>query len=127
MKYLLDTHALIWFIEGNRKLPAKIVTEIENPTSIIYVSIASIWELSIKMSLNKFSFKNGLQNFLNLINDNGFEIIPVSLENTIKISNLEFIHRDPFDRIIIAQSICSNLTLITKDEEIMKYQVNTLW
>lgn len=127
MNYLLDTHTLIWFLKGENELSKKIVKTIENSDATVYVSIASIWELSIKISLGKFSFPNGIEGFIKLVEENGFEILPITLADTIKISSLEYIHRDPFDRIMIAQSLGNDLIIITKDSHIKKYTVKTLW
>ncbi len=127
MNYLLDTHTLIWFLKGENELSEKTIKIIENADAIIYVSIASIWELSIKISLGKFNFPNGIEGFIKLVEDNGFEILPITINDTIKICSLEYIHRDPFDRIMIAQSLENNLIIITKDSHIKKYNVKTLW
>ena len=127
MNYFLDTHALIWFLNGDDKLSKKSKQLIESQTNLKFISIATIWEIAIKISLGKFKFEKGFGDFINLINENGFEIIPISIEHALKVSTLEFIHRDPFDRLIIAQSITENLTIITKDEYIKKYNVKTIW
>lgn len=127
MNYFLDTHALIWFLNGDDKLSKKSKELIENQINSKFISIATIWGIAIKISLGKFEFKQGFMNFIDLIYENGFEIIPISIEHTLKVSTLEFIHRDPFDRLIIAQAITDNLTIITKDEHIEKYEVKTVW
>lgn len=92
-----------------------------------FVSIASIWEISIKLSLGKFNFNRGFKSFLELIENNGFDIIPFTFQHALIISSLEFKHRDPFDRLIIAQAIAENCTVVTKDKEIEKYDINTFW
>ena len=91
------------------------------------MSIASIWEIAIKSSLGKFSFALGLDEFYNLIDANGFEILQISMIHALHLSELEFIHRDPLDRLLIAQSISDNLILITKDQHIQRYSVKTIW
>jgi PIN domain nuclease of toxin-antitoxin system len=127
MDLILDTHVLIWFLDGDEKLSKKAKNAIENSKNSKYISIATIWELAIKKSLNKIDFKNGFENFLKLIDENGFEILPISIESIIKLSNLEFIHRDPFDRILVAQCKSENMILITKDELILKYEIESIW
>lgn len=127
MNFLLDTHSMIWFLKGDAKLSQQAKETIENQHYVKSVSIASIWEIAIKISLGKFKFDKGFKEFLQLINDNGFDIIPILFEHAIIVSNLEFIHRDPFDRLIVSQAIFENLTIITKDEHIQKYPVKTLW
>jgi len=127
MDLLLDTHVLIWFLNGDKKLSQKAKKLIEDPNNSKIVSIASIWEIAIKLSLGKFKFKNGFKNFLELIEENGFETLPISFEHTMIVSSLEFLHRDPFDRILIAQSKFENLILITKDENIKQYKIEISW
>jgi PIN domain nuclease of toxin-antitoxin system len=127
MDLLLDTHTIIWFLNGddNLSLEAKAVIEDVNNTKI--VSIASIWEIGIKISLGKFQFPKGFKQFVEMIEANGFEILPISFEHAMIVSTLEFIHRDPFDRLLIAQCKYDDLTIVTKDENIKKYSVQTIW
>lgn len=127
MNLLLDTHALIWFLNGDNKISIKVKTAIENEKNLKIVSIASIWEIAIKISLDKFKFEKGLRYFLELVEKNGFEILPISFEHAMLVSTLEFFHRDPFDRLLVAQSKAENLVIATKDENINKYNVSTLW
>ena len=127
MDLLLDTHTLIWFLNGDEKLPDNVRDAIENPNNSKIVSIASIWEISIKISLDKFRFPNGFKRFLEMIDENGFELLPVTFEHAIIVSTLEFIHRDPFDRLLISQCKNDNLTIATKDENIRKYNIETIW
>lgn len=127
MDLLLDTHVLIWFLNGDEKLSYKVKVLIEEPTNTKIVSIASIWEIAIKISLDKFRFPNGFKHFLKLIEDNGFEILPISFEHTMIVSTLDYLHRDPFDRILVAQCIGDSLTMATKDENIQRYNIQTIW
>lgn len=127
MNLLLDTHTLLWYFEADEKLSEKAKTAIENSRNKIFISIATIWELSIKISINKIDFEDGFVNFLRTIDKNGIEILPITIENLIVLSTLEFIHRDPFDRIMIAQCITEKLTFITKDEFIPKYAIKAIW
>jgi PIN domain nuclease of toxin-antitoxin system len=127
MDLLLDTHALVWFLNGDDKLTNKVKMAIENPNNRKIVSIASIWEIAIKISLNKFRFPKGFKYFLKMIKDNGFEILPISFNHTLVVSTLEYLHRDPFDRILIAQCKNDHLTIATKDENIQLYNIQTLW
>jgi len=127
MDLLRDTHALIWFLNGAEKLSHKAKTIIEDTNNIKIVSIASIWEIAIKISLDKFKFQKGFKHFLDMIDENGFEILPITFEHSLTVSTLELIHRDPFDKLLIAQSQNDNLTIITRDENIKKYHVQTIW
>ena len=127
MDLLLDTHTLIWFLNGDEKLPDNVRDAIENPNNLKIVSIASIWEISIKISLDKFRFPKGFKRFLEMIDENGFELLPITFEHAMIVSTLEFIHRDPFDRLLIAQCKSDNVTIATKDENIRKYNIQTIW
>lgn len=127
MDLLLDTHAIIWFLNGDSSLSPKARLAIEDIDNTKTVSIASIWEIGIKISLGKFRFPQGFMQFVEMIDANGFEILPISVEHALIVSNLEFIHMDPFDRLLIAQSQKENLTIVTRDENIRKYSVQTIW
>jgi PIN domain nuclease of toxin-antitoxin system len=127
MNYILDTHTLIWFLNGDNRISEKSREIIENQDNIKFVSIATVWEIAIKTSLDKFRFDKGFKKFLDLIEDNGFEIIPISFDHVLTVSTLQFIHRDPFDRLIVSQALTDKLTILTKDEYIEKYEVNTIW
>lgn len=127
MNVLLDTHALLWFLNGSKELSAKARKTIETEDKRKFVSIASIWEIAIKISLGKLNFEPGLANLDALIFENGFEILPITIEHTLVVSSLEFIHRDPFDRILIAQAHFEKCTILTRDENISKYEVKVIW
>ena len=127
MDLLLDTHSLIWFLNGDEKLSDKAKSAIEDPCNTKIVSIASIWEIAIKISLDKFRFPNGFKHFLDMVEDNGFEILPITFEHAIELSTLEFIHRDPFDRLLIAQCTIDKLIIVTKDDNIKRYNIKTIW
>jgi PIN domain nuclease of toxin-antitoxin system len=126
MHLLLDTHILLWYFEADEKLSEKARILIEDSKNKKFISIATIWELSIKLSINKIYFEDGFVNFLKSIDKNGIEILPISLESLLILSTLEFIHKDPFDRIMISQCISEKLMFITKDEFIQKYAIKTV-
>ena len=127
MNLLLDTHTLIWFLNGDEKLSYKAKFAIEDTKNSKIVSIASIWEIAIKLSIEKFKFTKGFKHFLDMVEDNGFEILPITFEHAIELSTLEFIHRDPFDRLLISQCIVDKLIIITKDINIKRYKIKTIW
>jgi PIN domain nuclease of toxin-antitoxin system len=127
MDLLLDTHSLIWFLNGDEKLSDKAKSVIEDSSNSKIVSIASIWEIAIKISLDKFRFPKGFKHFLDMVEDNGFEILPITFEHALELSTLEFIHRDPFDRLLIAQCKSDNLVIVTKDDNIKRYNIKTIW
>jgi len=127
MDLLLDTHSLIWFLNGDEKLSDKVKIAIEDSNNSKIVSIASIWEIAIKISLDKFRFPKGFKHFLDMVEENGLEILPITFEHAMVLSTLEFIHRDPFDRLLIAQCMADNLILATKDDNIKRYNIQTIW
>lgn len=124
---LLDTHTLIWFIEGSNLLSEKARKEIESENAANFVSIASLWEIAIKVSLGKIELKSSFNQINNKLIENGFEILPISFEDTLMISSLTFHHTDPFDRIIIAQAVTNKMTIITKDGQFGSYSAKIIW
>lgn len=126
-KNLIDTHAFLWFIAGDNELSKNARQAIEAEGAINFISIASLWEIAIKVSLGKLILNTDFDKISNKIIQNGFEILPITFEDTVEISTLPFHHRDPFDRIIIAQAITNNLMLISKDEQFSKYLSNIIY
>ncbi|MEI6488976.1 MAG: type II toxin-antitoxin system VapC family toxin [Bacteroidota bacterium] len=128
MKFLIDTQAFIWFVENNKNLPTKIKKELENPENLIIVSIASLWEMTIKMSLGKLILNCEIDEMIEKVYANGFEILPILPEHIIKLSTLDSIHRDPFDRIIISQALTENIVLVSSDDIFDNYpKLKRVW
>jgi len=127
MQYLLDTHALLWFLEDDPQLPEKVKREIINIDNECFVSIASLWEIAIKIKLGKLTIKFPFERFANYLSDNDIELLPVSLDHLVQLLNIDLHHRDPFDRMIIAQGRVEQLTIITKDEHFSSYTDRVLW
>jgi len=124
MRNLLDTQIVVWFLNGE-KLSEKIKDQIMNGDN--YVSVVSLWEIAIKMNIKKFTFNGGFQAFRELVRKNGFKILPIKDDYMVKLFNLPLIHRDPFDRLIIATTLVENMTLITADGDIQEYDVSWAW
>jgi PIN domain nuclease of toxin-antitoxin system len=127
MQYLLDTHTLLWFLQDDPQLPEKVSNEITDIDNKCYVSIASLWEIAIKLKLGKLSLKFPFEKFASYLSDNDIELLPISFEHLVKVLNLDPHHRDPFDRIIIAQGLVEDLTIVTKDEHFPSYTNRILW
>ena len=127
MNYLLDTHALIGFLNGDKQISTKARKAIESDKANNFISIASIWEIGIKISLNRLSMNIEFSQLGEEIQNNGFEILPISFQDISTITSLPFHHRDPFDRLIISQAINANLTIVSKDEFFPNYDVKLLW
>ena len=124
---LLDTHTLLWYINGNENISAATRTLIEEKGIVNFVSIVSLWEISIKISLGKLEMLTPFSNLSQLLNENGFVILPISFEDILLLTNLPFHHRDPFDRMLVVQSINNNLKILSKDEILDSYQVTRMW
>ena len=127
MPFLLDTHTFIWFINGDTSLPDKVIDKIRNLDNQCFISIASIWEIAIKAKLNKLSIVSSFDKIVEFLEENQIEILPITFENILTLNKLEFHHRDPFDRIIIAQGISEELTILTKDQNFKLYGVDIFW
>lgn len=123
MDYLLDTHTLIWYAEGDTKLPERIREIILDRNNSIFISYASIWEMSIKISIGKLKVKFSLQEWGALLQAEGVLSIPLGLKHFEQLLALPFHHNDPFDRLLIAQAISENLTIITHDSRFSSYPV----
>lgn len=127
MKCLLDTHTTLWFFDNVEKLSKKVYNAILDPKNEKYVSIASVWELAIKISIGKLTFEGGVDNFIYTIEDNGFELFPLKADHVSQVAKLPFIHRDPFDRILVSTAMCEEMSLLTSDANIQKYDVSWVW
>ncbi len=127
MKLLLDTHAFIWFVEDDENLPERVQLQIEDIENDIFVSIVSLWEIAIKTSLGKLEISIDIPTMIEKIEQNGFSILPVFPEHTIFVSTLPFHHRDPFDRMLIAQTITEKIKIISKDGAFSDYDVDIIW
>jgi len=128
MKILLDTHTLLWFIAGSQSLSSASRLLIEDPENQKFVSIASIWEIAIKVSTGKMSLVAPFDDlFPNQLDINGFALLAVKVEHASVLSALPFHHRDPFDRLLIAQSIVEDFVIITTDSHFADYPVKKFW
>ena len=123
MNILLDTHVLIWALENNPTLSAAAKNAIICGDNLVFVSSASIWEIGIKVKAGKLKVPNNLQEELK---NHRFTPLSITHSHAENAAQLPPIHKDPFDRILIAQANIENLTLVTRDEQIHKYAVNVL-
>jgi len=125
--YLLDTHTAIWFFNGDGMLSETAKRSILNFSNHKYLSIVSAWELAIKIGLGKLDFDGKATGFVQLAENNGFTIVPIKTTHLTILETLPLIHRDPFDRLLIATALAEQMTLITVDENIAKYDVPQIW
>ena len=128
MKILLDTHALLWAISGSTKLSKKAESSYLDSQNELFFSAISYWEIGIKISVGKLELTKNWQEIIykEMIN-NGIKWLDLKKEHIHRIINLEFHHRDPFDRLLIAQAQHEKLTIMTIDKHIAEYNVTTLW
>lgn len=124
---LLDTHTLIWYLNGDKELSGNAKTAIESENVVNFVSIVSLWEIAIKISLDKLELKTPFNQIHVQIEANGFQLLPVTFQDTLTVSTLAFHHRDPFDRLLIAQSFTNRLDIISKDRIFGSYNAAVIW
>jgi PIN domain nuclease of toxin-antitoxin system len=128
MRVLLDTHTLLWHFLGDSRLSAAAKYTIENPTNAVLVSPASYWEISIKVSRGKLILHRPYPVFIQeAITDNGFTILPIHPLHTSELIGLPFHHRDPFDRLLIAQAVVEQIPVISADPMFDSYPVTRIW
>jgi PIN domain nuclease of toxin-antitoxin system len=128
MKALLDTHTLLWLADSPAQLPARIIAICEDGNNALYISIASFWELAIKMSLGKIELdENALARLKMWCDDNTIQLLPINLSHCQQVQTLPFYHRDPFDRVLIAQALCEQLILLSADGHFADYGVEVIW
>ncbi|WP_230661733.1 type II toxin-antitoxin system VapC family toxin [Psychrobacter sp. I-STPA10] len=123
MKYLLDTHVLIWFLTQNcKQLSAQTLKILNEPSNILYFSTASIWEMTIKASLDKPNFQYDPKMIVDELLNLGFIEMNILLPHVLDVGNLPQIHRDPFDRLLLVQAKIEGVKLLTADNHIVQYQ-----
>lgn len=123
MKILFDSHMLLWSVFEPEKLPRNVCKILDNDECQFFVSVASLWEIAIKASIGKINLPKDFFDEITNSNVNILNILPLHIEAYMR---LPLIHRDPFDRILVAQAQSDQLTIATIDEEIKKYAVNVL-
>lgn len=120
MRYLLDTHIFLWWLEDNKNLKEKTKEIIKDPKNQIFISIASAWEMSIKSHIGKLTLKTSIEN---CFESSSFLTLDIVLSHISQLESLPKYHNDPFDRMLIAQSLTENLIFITDDSKIRKYNL----
>ncbi|HMR98517.1 MAG TPA: type II toxin-antitoxin system VapC family toxin [Anaerolineales bacterium] len=128
MNILLDTHAFLWFVDDNPRLsqPARVL--IESGESQPFLSVASLWEIAIKISLGKLFLNQAYETFIpHHLALNGIELLNISLDHTSAVTVLPFHHRDPFDRLLVVQSNIENMTFVSADPVFDAYGVKRVW
>ena len=129
MKYLLDTQIVIWALENNLQLPKSIKETIDDPKQDIFITVVSLWEISIKRSIGKLDLNYDLEDIHRQLSQREASILPIAVEHLTTNESLDFVdkHRDPFDRLIISQAITEDMSLISSDPYFKYYPVKVLW
>jgi len=128
MRILLDTHAIVWWATGDQRLSRQARVAIADPSTEVFISIASAWEIQIKATLQKLTLNESIDAlYRSLIIDQDFRMIGIELKDIDHLSKLPPHHRDPFDRMLVAQALRGEFTLVTKDRVIASYGTPTLW
>ncbi len=125
MELIIDTQAFIWFITGATEISRNAKDAIIHPNNTLYISIASLWEIAIKTKLGKLNINNApYSSLIDDITENGLQILSINFNHTIQTTLLDLHHRDPFDRIIIAQAISEEMNVVSIDEIFDRYLQN---
>lgn len=128
MRVLLDTHAIVWWATGDNRLSRKARVTIADPDTEVFISIASAWEIQIKASLEKLTLNETVDAlYRDLIIDQQFRMLGIELDDIDHLSTLPAHHRDPFDRMLVAQALRRSFDFVTKDQAVSAYGVSVLW
>ena len=127
MKVLIDTHALLWYLQGDANLSNLALATIEDKDNDVFVSIVSLWEIAIKSGLGKLELQRPFENLEADLQRLDLKVLPIAFFELNIYHSLPLFHRDPFDRILIAQSIGNSLTIITRDTLFEPYSIQVMW
>ena len=127
MNLLLDTNIFIWLNDSPQRIPDRIMSIVTDPTNNLSLSLVSVWEMQIKIQLGKLELQDSLQQILTTQHsDNNLQILGIDLSHILRLASLPHHHRDPFDRLLIAQAQAEDLTLVSADGVFGHYDVNLL-
>lgn len=128
MKLLLDTHAFIWWDSEPERIPATTLSRLEDPENAVFVSLASLWEIQIKTQLGKLTLRTDLAEVVRQQQmENAISLLTISLMHILELDQLLHHHKDPFDRLIIAQARIEQATIVTCDHAFKAYDCETVW
>ena len=127
MKYLLDTHVFIWWHQDKTRLANAVIEACEDARHELYLSMASIWEMQIKISLGKLEIADSLEVALLRQAEHGIQVLGIQQHHILGMTELPEIHADPFDRLLASQSRLEEMTLITADRRLQSYPIKTFW
>jgi PIN domain nuclease of toxin-antitoxin system len=125
---LIDTHALLWIAGDEDKVSVRARNVFLNPRNDLYFSTANLWEMAIKISIKKLNLGSTLNDFIDdHIIGNGIRLLPIKPSHVVRIATMPFIHRDPFDRLMIAQALAENMRILSSDRQLDGYSVQRIW
>ncbi len=128
MRIILDTHAFLWWIIDDPQLSPRAREIMGEGDNDLFLSVASGWEIAIKAQLGRLRLPDRADRFVpEQLTRNGIEVLPIQMSHVLHVARLPEIHRDPFDRLIVAQSIIEKVPILTHDEHIREYSVKTIW
>ena len=130
MKLLLDSHTLLWYVLGDSQLSSNATNSILDPANEVFVSIASLWEIAIKVSINKLTLHRPYHEFLDkCFVDYGFVLLPIELNHLVRASSIPYPsnHRDPFDRLLVVQTLADGMFLVSNDVALDAYGIDRIW
>ena len=127
MKLLLDSHTFLWWNNEPDKLSSRVLEMCKNPENALFISVASIWEIQIKFQLGKLRLHKPLAEIIRQQQENGFEILPVEASHVFALETLHNLHKDQFDRLLVAQAIVEGAVLVSADPLIKQYPVSVEW
>ena len=121
MRILVDTHLLLWAVASSRRLPKRARSAIVDPANEVFYSAASVWEVAIKSGLRRRDFTVNVSAFVRALGQGGFIELPVTATHASRVAALPSVHRDPFDRMLVAQAVAEPMTLLTNDPVLQGY------
>ena len=128
MKALLDTHVLLWWLVDDARLSEKARRILSNAESEVYLSAASAWELAIKVTLGRIELPEPPRGLIpKVLRDQGFKALDITMAHALRVSELPLHHRDPFDRILVSQSLVERIPLLTADPMLAEYEARIVW
>ena len=127
MRLLLDTHAFLWFLNGDPRLSKRARHAMEDEASELFLSTASVWEMAIKAGLERLTLPSSVEEYVAEKIAEGFRILPIEWTHAAAVQQLPAHHRDPFDRLLIAQSKEEDMSLVTGDSVFKAYNIRVIW
>lgn len=127
MRLLLDTHTFIWWDSDPDRLSAAALAALRDPVNTVWISVVSVWEILIKVQLGKLSIRLPLAEIVAQQQANGLQVLAMTLPHSLALEGLPPIHKDPFDRLLIAQAIAEGALLVSADPVFLRYPARLLW